>query len=79
MTVSKFDIIKKRIINNIEYTKFNSARNFYLKSLRQNNRIVPYSEYVSLVQNINIEIFTKYIDEFRKSPYILFYYKNYLI
>jgi predicted Zn-dependent peptidase len=77
--ITKFDIIKKRIINNIEYTKFNnlhSARNFYLQSLRQNNTIVTYSEYATIVQNINSKIFIKYMDEFRKSPYILFYYND---
>jgi len=77
--ITKFDIIKKRKINNIEYSKFhglNSARNFYLGSLRQNNEIVTYSEYIKLITNINIEIFNKYIDEFRKSPYILFYYND---
>ena len=71
----KFDIIKKRIINNIEYNKFpnlNSTLNFYLESLRRNDKIVTYSEYITRIQNINIFIFKKYINEFRKSPYILF-------
>ena len=77
--ITKFDIIKKRIINNIEYNKFpnlNSTLNFYLESLRRNDKIVTYSEYITRIQNINIFIFKKYINEFRKSPYILFYYND---